>query len=253
MELEALKEIGLSTNEAKVYRALIMLGSAPVTEITKKSGVFRSNAYDALDRLIEKGLVSCVTKHNKKIFEVAHPKNLFEILKEKESALNKMMPTLIAEYEEKKTKQNIYNYKGMEGIKTVLRDINTSKEYDAFGISSNLAKVVPYYFPHWIKERLNKGLFARMIKAKGDKLATAEIVGTENYRKMFHVRELPEEFYTPAATFIYGDKVAIIVEKMGSPVAIVIENKEIAEGYRKQFKALWNIAEEEDIKSYESK
>lgn len=251
MDLEILKELGLSPNEAKVYRALLSLGSAAVTEITKKSGVFRSNVYDALDRLIEKGLVSSVIKQNKKIFEAAHPDNLFQILKEKESSLNKIMPTMIAEYEEKKQKQNIYHYKGMEGIKTVLRDINNYKEYDAFGISSNLGKVVPYYFPHWVRERKEKGLFGRMIKTKGDILGTPALVGMESYRKMFHVREVSKDFYTPAATFIYGNKVAILLEESENAVAVVIENKDIADGYRKQFMAMWNSAEEEDIEIYE--
>ena len=252
MSLEVLGRLGLSTNEAKVYIALLRLGTAAVTEITKKSGVYRSNVYDALEKLMERGLVATVTKSNKKYFEVAHPNALYGILKIKEEELKGVMPGFLAEYNEKKEKQDIYLFKGGHGVKTVLQDMNQHKSYDAFGISSNLAKVVPHYFPHWIRERVRKKRFGRMIKTKGDPLRTPHLIGLKGHKKLWHVKELPPRFYTPAATFIYGNKVAIILEKASNPVAVLIENKEIADGYRKQFNALWQIAEEESLECYKA-
>jgi len=241
------EELGLSKNESKVYLALLSLGACSVSEIEKKSFVYRSNIYDALNRLMEKGLVSTVIKEKKQYYESANPKDLIPIFEERFKELKEELPALAKMYEFGKTKQEVRHFKGSGGISTVLKDINKSKSYDAFGISSNLAKVVPHYFPQWIRERIDKRLFGRMIKTKGDMLATPQLFGKKTYKKLFEVRELSKTFYTPAATFIYGSKVAIILEKVENPLAVIIESQEISDGYRKQFLALWKIASPETI------
>ena len=65
-ELYDLLKIGLTEGEAKVYIALTELGSSTVGPIVKKAKVAYSNVYDILNRLIEKGIVSFITK-NKRI------------------------------------------------------------------------------------------------------------------------------------------------------------------------------------------
>ena len=53
-----------------------------------------------------------------------------------------------------------------------------------------------------------------------------------------HYRWVPEEIFSQAPYMVYGDKYAIII--WGPPVKIVlIQNAEIADSYRKQFKAHW--------------
>ena len=56
------------------------------------------------------------------------------------------------------------------------------------------------------------------------------------------IRYLPEKYSGPAATNIYGDKVAIILWSKENPLAIVIKNKEIAESYKKFFELMWRIS-----------
>lgn len=244
----SLIDAGLSLNEAKVYLALLNLNIASVSQVSKKSGVYRSNCYDALDKLIEKGLISTVVKSNKKYYLVADPENLHKLIEEKKHILEKDLPELKKIYDFSKSKQEVQLFSGRSGIKTILKDINTCKTYDAFGISSNLGKVVPIYFRIWIKERIKKKFLARMVKTKGDMLLTPQIFGLKAYKKLFEVRDLPKEYYTPAATFIYGSKVAIILESKINPLGIIINNQEIADGYRKQFNALWKIAKKEELR-----
>ena len=157
---EILREIGLSENEIKVYISLIRLGPSSATDIMKKSGVHRANVYDSLEKLSEKGLVSNVFRLNKNYFESASPKNLSAILKEREKQLESIIPELEAIYKQSREKEEILHFKGKEGVKAVLRDINKHKSYDAFGISSNLAEIVGYYFVQWIRERAPAGFFS---------------------------------------------------------------------------------------------
>jgi hypothetical protein len=60
-------------------------------------------------------------------------------------------------------------------------------------------------------------------------------------QKYTHYRFIPEEYFSPTTTLIFGDKVAIVIFKP-TIVVIMIESKELAEGYKKQFRLLWKIA-----------
>ena len=91
---ETLKEIGFSQNESRVYLALLELGSSNVGKIAQKSGVHRTNVYDALKNLSKRGLVSSVLKGNIRFYEGIDPGNLINLLKEKESRLSLILPQL---------------------------------------------------------------------------------------------------------------------------------------------------------------
>ena len=55
------------------------------------------------------------------------------------------------------------------------------------------------------------------------------------------IRYLPEKYSSPVSINIYGDKTATILWA-SQPLAIVIKNKYIADGYRNYFGLLWNTA-----------
>ena len=57
-----LQKLGIAGNEAKIYLILLRSGVSSAGDITKKSGIHRSNVYDALERLKEKGLINFVMK-----------------------------------------------------------------------------------------------------------------------------------------------------------------------------------------------
>ena len=242
-----LMDAGLTANESKVYYSLLKLGQSSVTEIMKRSGVYRSNVYDTLEKLMTKGLIASVVRSGRKEFTAANPAQLYKILDEKKKEIDEIMPELKAEYEERKVVNEVRHFKGQEGIKAVLREINEEAHYDAFGISSNLAKVVPYYFNHWIQERIDKKLTARMIKAKGDLLRTPQVYGVKVYQQLFEVREIPEEYFSRTATWILKEKVCIVLESIETPLAIIIHNKSIRDGYYSQFMHMWNNANPEDL------
>ncbi|MBI5073461.1 helix-turn-helix domain-containing protein, partial [Candidatus Woesearchaeota archaeon] len=73
---DQLMELGFSLNEAKVYIALVKLGSGTTSDITKESGVHRVNVYEIIDKLTNKGLLSSLKKGAKTIYSVGDPQNL---------------------------------------------------------------------------------------------------------------------------------------------------------------------------------
>ncbi len=81
---ETLEQLGLSKNEAKVYATLVQLGCTSVGKIAKVCKVYRPNVYDALERLKQKGLVTCIPTEGTKLFQAAEPTSLLNWLREKE-------------------------------------------------------------------------------------------------------------------------------------------------------------------------
>ena len=53
-----------------------------------------TNVYDALQKLMEKGIVSLITKDNTKYYQASDPSMLDKVLKEKELKLQGIMPEL---------------------------------------------------------------------------------------------------------------------------------------------------------------
>ena len=81
MDAKRLQEVGLTKTESVVYWALLQLGSSLAGKISRKSGVHRRSVYDAMDRLIEKGLVSETFVKGEKNYHAINPRRLLELLK----------------------------------------------------------------------------------------------------------------------------------------------------------------------------
>jgi len=234
MNKEVLKEMGLTENESKVYLALLDLGPSLAGQISRKTGLHRRTVYDTTERLIKKGLIGYILKNNRRVFEPSSPKRFLEVIKEKENSINEILPELLSSYTKTKEKQETNFYKGKEGLKTVLEDqIETGKEILILGASPLAYDILQFYFKWFDKKRKEKKIKAKIVFSENIK--TIKIPFAE-------IRYLPEKYSSPLAINIYSDKVAIILWSKESPIAIVIKNKEISEGYRKYFELVWKIA-----------
>lgn len=242
MEIEeALSKIGLTKNESKVYIALLDLGTALAGKIAKISEIHRRPTYDALSRLLDKGLISYSIKSGKKYFQVANPERLNLILKEKEKYLEYVLPKLIEKFNSKKPEIFSEIYEGKEGIKTIMEDIlNTKKEFLTIGSTGKGNIVFPYYIEHFSKKR-------EKLKIKRRVLVANTPLGKDHYnilknQKLVNIKFLHKEMKNPQTTWIYGNKIAIILVSENYPVATLIENKEVADNYRDFFELLWKQA-----------
>ena len=241
-----LEEVGLAGNEIKVYLALLDLGSALAGEITKKSGVNRTNVYDALDKLIEKGLVSYVIKANRKCFEAASPERIIKYLNEKEEEIKRkreLVNSVLTDLETRrkltKEPQEATIYKGRKGLKSVAEDVlRTKKGLLAFGAEGKFVEIVTHYAEQWHMRRGTlkipvKIIYNEKIRAKKSKAKFP----------ILQMRFNSNVYDTPATTWIYGDKIAIIVWS-DQPIATLIRSKDVADSYRQFFNILWNSSKE---------
>ena len=237
-----LSKIGLTKNESKVYLTLLDLGTAQAGQITEKSGVHRRNVYDSIDRLMEKGLISFVIANNKKLFSPVNPKRFLELIDEKKFELDGLksdFQKILPELELRTTlkeRHDVRFFKGVEGLKTVFEDIiRTGKDYIGYGPGQQLEKILKHYFKHFIDKRIKSKISLRLIYDEASRKALKK-------NPLSDLRYMPDQYSSRAALRIYGDKVALLLLSEEEPLAIVIKNKAIADGYRKYFEVMWKAA-----------
>ncbi len=231
---QALREFGLNNKEVKVYLALLQLGTSKVNNIAKKAKILRETTYFILNSLINKGLVSYVLKSGIKYFEAAPPTKFKSILKEKENNINKVLKELESIRKNTIKKPKLELYEGKQGLKTILDEIiRTRKTFYAYA-NYDIFKLLKYYFPNFVRKRIKKRIYAKIIQEK-----TKKLIKMKNKLKETHseLRFSPIKF--KSNTFIFGDNVAILTMKKENPIGILIHNKDIARTQKQVFNILW--------------
>ena len=239
MELEILREVGLSEGEIKVYRALLEIGLGTVNEVHEKTGIERRNIYDILNKLIERGLVTYIEEDKKKSFQLAHPMKIISYLEDKKGQLEltkkkvqKIIPSMIEQFKSEKPKIRAETYRGQEGIKSIWEDMLNYKEICWIGSGRYVPKQFPAFFQHWNKRRIK-------LKIQWFNLLRNEMKKEVKAMPFETIKFLPQEFSgNPTVTCIYGDKVVQFL--FGKNLfAFIIESKELAENYRAYHQYLW--------------
>ncbi len=247
MYQEILQKTGLSLNEARVYEALLHLGEVNVNKISVKSKVHRRNVYDSLNKLIEKGLASETFVKGERRFKAINPERLKEIIKEKESALDTLLPEMKKLYKFVEPDAEAYFFQGVEGFKNYLQLILEQKQTvyfigaKAFWLDPRLK----HYLRHFDEERKKRGiefmhLFDYEVKEKKPEIL--KLVGKP-------YKFLPKEYSSATAVDIFGDYVVTFVgvkpgELYEEPLQFILKSKLLADGYRKFFQFMWDNCKE---------
>lgn len=231
---EELRSAGLTENESKLYITLLELGPSNAGLISRKSGLHRRVVYDTVEMLTKKGLVGYILQNNVRLYQAASPERVMEILKEKEEHVQGILPRMMEMYGKTKDKEETNFYKGKNGLKTVFEDqLEVGKDILVLGASEVAYDLLQFYF-HWFdKRRVKSKIKVKVIfseKSKNVKIPLSEI------------KYLPEKYSSPLAVNIYGDKVALILWSKERPMAIVIKNDLVSDGYKKYFDLMWKVA-----------
>lgn len=244
MDLEFLRKLNLSEGEIRVYDTLLEFGEQSVQEINERLKIERRNIYDILNKLIERGFVSYIVENKKKIFKITPPEKIISYLDERQTEIEEVKDSVkekLGELEEKyhqtKAETNAQIFRGKEGMKAVWNDFLSAPEMHWIGSGRYVPDNLPHFFTTWNKKRIAKNIIWHNLLRDEFK---------EGYHLELEYRKfLPKEFTeNPTVIGIYGDKVVNLLF-FEEYYAIVIENKKLADSYRKYHKYLWeNIAKE---------
>ncbi|MBI2145915.1 hypothetical protein HYU22_01070 [Candidatus Woesearchaeota archaeon] len=239
MSRSLLRSIGLTETEIKVYYSILSLGVTSAGKLVENSGVHRKNAYEALQKLADKGLVTYVIENKIKYFQPKDPENILRYLDEKKakideekSQLKKEIPALKQKFLSLSPEIEAQIYRGNEGIKTILKDCLNYQEVLFIGATGDVENRLPYFWPHYNKKR-------EKLKCKWRLLLVHESRNKPITKsKYYEYRVLPKIISGLNVIYIYGDYVANVLW-LEKPVAFVVKHETLAKNYRKYFEYLW--------------
>ncbi|HCP08265.1 MAG TPA: hypothetical protein DIT25_00465 [Candidatus Moranbacteria bacterium] len=241
MELKkSLEYLGLNEKQAKVYLALLQMGSGSVPSISIKAGTKRPTTYLLLEELRMKGLATLLPKKKKAIYTAESPQKLLQEQREREEIIKNSLPELLAIYNSQKEKPKVTYYQGEESIIKLYEEIHKEKTILFYGSIGSISPAVFERIGVYINKIKKENLDVREILQADEKsIQFARDNSSENHK----IKIAPVDYLFPTDNMIFGNKVAIITYK-DSPMAVVIESSDVVATHKSMFEIIWNsIAE----------
>lgn len=227
--LEKLQKIGFTEKESQVYTELVKLGKSSANIIAKKIGAHRTVVYNILQQLVEKGYVNYVIENNKRIFSISSPQSILSQIKEKENLANDLIKEISSYKAIQHSTNKVEVYEGIDGMRIIHDDIKKSKHIKILNATGLVFEKLKFSAKHIVNEMFEGHKIIAVQSMKKRPLS--------KYKK-FNIKYLPKNAENYATTFIFDGKIIIQILK-DKPFIIKIENKEIYEGYSKNFDLLW--------------
>jgi sugar-specific transcriptional regulator TrmB len=212
--------------------------------VATEAKLHRTHAYDILNSLIKKSIVSYVVRENRKYFQAVNPDQLSSLLNDRKEELKKsedQLKLLIEELQKisvsSKSGLLVSVYDGKKGFKALLEDILRRREnYFVIGYNPKAEDSLKYFLPNFYKQRIKAKIHRKAIvdpQFKGGSWVEKQ--------KMQQIRFLKYSF--PMGIIIYGNRVVMTVIEENHQMAIVIESDKVAENFVKLFDSLWSQAD----------
>ncbi len=238
---QALIQFGLSPKQSRIYLTALQLGPASVQEIAESAHTERTNAYDAIETLVGRGLMSISTRGRRRLFIAESPERLRGILAQKQDLLETVLPQLQAFEKSTEHKPRILYYPGLEGYKQAYEDTLTAKEKKLFGIYSvqDVWEVVGReYADRMVERRVRRGISLQVIRSKERDVGYVYPTSEKDLRSMRHA---PSGMVFPITTYVYDDKVVVLSSKKET-FGLLIESEDIARAHHNYFEVLWQAS-----------
>lgn len=235
---ENLSKLGFSPSEIKIYIHLIQTGSSYPKKISAETKINRTNVYEALDRLIAKGVISYIIKNNMRWFEAKKPESLLSLIKEKEEEIAKSKDQIITDIDKLNINPNkpaleANIFVGKRGLRMIFEEIlEARKEIALFASELQFKNIFGPYFELWHKRRIALGIKQRSIFPKKFK------TGLEK-RNLLAYKFVDNKYINPTTTILYGDT-CVLIQWSKEPIAIKIINQEIVKSHLNYFNLMWS-------------
>lgn len=240
MELASvLQYLGLNQKQAKVYLALLQMGSGSVPGISIKAGTKRPTTYLLLEELRMKGLATLLPRKKKAVYTAESPQKLLQEQREKEEMIKSNLPELLAIYNSQKEKPKVTFYQGEEAVVNLYnKEIFKADQLDIYGSIEAISPVFEKIEYNLKKFEEQNTKIRELLQADEKSIAYSKKYFSEYHK----VKIAPAELKFPTDNIIFGNKLAIFSYK-DTPMAVVIESSDVVATYKSLFEIAWNSAQ----------
>ncbi|HZM63812.1 MAG TPA: helix-turn-helix domain-containing protein [Candidatus Saccharimonadales bacterium] len=244
---EKLEYLGLTKDEVAIFMQLL---DAPKThlEISRATGIVRSNVYRIVDSMISKGLVAQYANDAAKLLAVAQPEALEllvleqeQLAQERRNQLGQILP-ILAGHKTDADDFSIKTYVGVAGIKQMLwNELKAKSEILLFSGDVMDRATGRRWAERFRAEVVRRGLRTRGIQNVKDRGIT--LSDQKGYGEHYRARYLEEDFlHIQFEMSIYDNKVGIYSSLAHSQLGTEISNPFLAKFMRQIFEHYWTIA-----------
>ena len=239
--VDALKSMGFSELEARVYVAALSLGKASPSNLAQKSGVKRPTLYKFLPVLKARGLLKEEVSGRRRLLVAEDPQLILDTKRSEMELLEKTIPELRALFGSVSLRPKLTSFDGSEGLKHLYMEVlRVKKPILEFVSLENISPEMEEYSKNYfIPQRVNRGIPIRILISGPTKSQLLEII-TKDFL-LREVRVLEKKHYPiPLDCYITGTLTAFILYRSDSePVGILIDSAEIATTMASLFEIGW--------------
>lgn len=247
-----LQNLGLDTEQTKIYLALTKMGMLTTLELSRTTGINRTRIYRVLDILKSKGFVEEVIDEHRKLAKATALDRLEILVKDQETKakfLRDFLPSFshffLATSELKQPGTKVLFYRGRDGIlQQVWNTLRTKKE--AVGYSYRpLVELIGDYYHKWREEWIRRKLIFRDVYSeeyiKGKKQESKDRIIDKS--KSFQSRYISVQLLKINHQIdIYNDVVSYYNWREGEVFGVEIYNEKIAQMQKQLFEIVWKLA-----------
>lgn len=231
--MENIEIKGIEQKELETYKNLLSLKRGTVLQLAKMTAEKRTNLYRNIENLMEKGLVSEIYEGKKRFFIAESPKRLVDFANDERDKIKSLLPELESLEQKALSRPKIKFYEGKAALKNLYDEIYAEREEVlAIGNPESITKDISFHNDQ-IARRVRLRIPARAI------LTDSKFNRRRSKENWYRQVRISKNLRPSDAVFmIAGDKVMAFSHKNWI-TGVLIENKEIAQGLRAFFDALW--------------
>ncbi len=237
---------GLSPNAARVYLALLGMGSGTFSSIATRSGLHPQSVKNSILELKQQGLVSGVGhKLSRTLYKPAPPYLLSRRMHERHERYVKLLPELVRTFESQKTRF----FSAYQTKQACLSHLELFVESMPRGSTLRIKSFPGTRFIEYLattyealeKVRLSKNISKQVLLGPADvRLMQARPDALREVRSAYRQHKAIEG---SLVTFISPGRVFQFFFDVSEPTCTVLESKQFAESELRLFEYLWKEAE----------
>jgi len=246
MEQELLA-LGLTWNEVKVYKSLMKLGETQVGGVITDLKIHRQIAYNALDALEKRGMVTKTSKNKVQHYKIVDPEVIVENVKKQEVLAERLARTIKHEMKKSRHEHEINIYSGQAGAQKFYTQIfkqapkGTTTYIMGVSVKGHLESLGEEYIRGmYNKLKTGKQIAGKLVMGESERKDN-EAFGEKTNPKLRESRYLPYENINPVSTTIWPDRITFMAT--GKDIFLIeIINQEFRDSYKAHFDMLWKMA-----------
>jgi DNA-binding MarR family transcriptional regulator len=240
--IEPLKNLGLTEKEAKVYLALLQLGTATPYRIAKKSGLKRPTAYVIAEELVEKGLIVHVPGEEPKQYVARSPESVLEAQEAKLLKAKSVLPELKSLQKNTSEKASVLYFEGVEGLRQAYqykqKELHGKELVGFYASPEDASPEVNQVFYEWNEYKERHHTHVRGL--------SVDTPALESYTKWLipetteiTVKFLPESLYSAKVSIESCDDQFVRIVLIETVQSLIIESPKLATALREVFEITW--------------